>query len=210
MEATFCAAYLLVAFIIGILTLARSGAAKASRLFGIMILVLAGGDAFHLLPRISGALSGVRNITALGFGTMVTSFTMTAFYVLMFYFIALAASVKNYPVWRNVVLIVAAIRVVLLCFPQNNWLAADSPVSWGIYRNIPFIVLGAADAALLFKYFRKDRFLKFAWAAVVLSFVFYMPAALSIKSMAGMFMILKTLCYIWLMIAGLRHATRNK
>jgi hypothetical protein len=135
---------------------------------------------------------------------------MTAFYVLLFYFITLAASVKNYIVWRNVVVILAAVRVVLLCFPQNNWLVADSSVSWGIYRNIPFIAMGAVDAALLVTYFRKDRFLKFAWAAVVLSFAFYMPAALSIKSMAGMFMILKTLCYIWLMTAGLRHASRNK
>ena len=24
--------------------------------------------------------------------------------------------------------------------PQNAWLSADAPLSWGIYRNIPFAV----------------------------------------------------------------------
>jgi hypothetical protein len=208
MEAAFCAVYLVVASIIGMVILVKGRGAKASRLFGVMTLVLAGGDAFHLLPRITGALSGVPDAAALGFGMLVTSFTMTVFYVLLFYFITTLVSIKNHTLWRTIVIILAVVRIALLCFPQNEWLSADAPVSWGIYRNIPFVVLGAADTVLLFRYLREDRFFRSAWLAVALSFAFYIPVVLFAKILpaAGMFMMPKTVCYVWLMILGHRYA----
>ena len=36
----------------------------------------------------------------------------------------------------------AAARAALCLFPQNEWLSADAPLSWAIWRNIPFALLG--------------------------------------------------------------------
>ena len=41
--------------------------------------------------------------------------------------------------------LLSAVRVVLCMMPQNQWLSAASPLSWGIYRNIPFALLGLLD-----------------------------------------------------------------
>ena len=34
---------------------------------------------------------------------------------------------------------------------QNNWLATDAPLSWGIYRNIPFALMGLIIIVLFYK-----------------------------------------------------------
>ena len=36
----------------------------------------------------------------------------------------------------------SAARIVLCMMPQNDWLSASAPLSWGIWRNIPFALLG--------------------------------------------------------------------
>ena len=46
-------------------------------------------------------------------------------------------------------LLLAGLRVLLCMMPQNQWLSADAPLSWGIYRNIPFALLGLLWTALL-------------------------------------------------------------
>ena len=35
--------------------------------------------------------------------------------------------------------------------PQNQWLSADAPLSWGIYRNIPFALLGLVVIVLFYR-----------------------------------------------------------
>ena len=52
-----------------------------------MAVVLGAGDAFHLVPRaIALCTTGLENYTAaLGIGKLVTSVTMTLFYVLLYY-----------------------------------------------------------------------------------------------------------------------------
>ena len=52
-----------------------------------MAVVLGCGDAFHLIPRaIALCTTGLENYTvALGIGKMITSVTMTLFYVLLYY-----------------------------------------------------------------------------------------------------------------------------
>ena len=56
MELLFDAAYLITAMTIGIL-LVRKGGTRFFRMFGIMAIVLASGDAFHLVPRVIALLT---------------------------------------------------------------------------------------------------------------------------------------------------------
>ena len=57
-------------------------------LAAIMALILVGGDAFHLIPRIRVILTQdeLRFRKYLGFGKMITSITMTLFYVFLWLF----------------------------------------------------------------------------------------------------------------------------
>lgn len=43
------------------------------------------------------------------------------------------------------------LRVVLCLMPQNLWTSAEAPLSWGIYRNIPFAILGAVIVILFYR-----------------------------------------------------------
>lgn len=56
-------------------------------LYGIMAVLLGFGDAFHLVPRaVALCTTGLEQYTAaLGIGKLITSVTMTLFYVLLYY-----------------------------------------------------------------------------------------------------------------------------
>ncbi|MBD5444586.1 MAG: hypothetical protein HDR29_03440, partial [Lachnospiraceae bacterium] len=51
-EAVFCIAYLVFDLIAAIVFLLNAGGSQVLNLFGVLTLVLGGGDAFHLVPRI--------------------------------------------------------------------------------------------------------------------------------------------------------------
>lgn len=177
MEAVFCAAYLLVtgALAAGMITSAKTN--KQRFRFGLLTLVLVGGDAFHLVPRIVGAVTGTTDelTAALGFGTLVTSATMTVFYVLLWEFWGKQTG-KRHGTASIIMYVAAACRVALCLFPQNDWFSANAPVSWGIYRNVPFVILGGIVVWRLFKDRGADKHFKWAWLAVTLSFFFTCPS----------------------------------
>ena len=41
--------------------------------------------------------------------------------------------------------------MILCIMPQNGWLSATAPLSWGIYRNIPFALLGLLMIVLFYQ-----------------------------------------------------------
>ena len=86
-ETAFDVVYLVSVIIIGILMVKKSKGDKQYLLFGLMAIVLGSGDAFHLVPRaIALCTTGLSSYrTALGIGKMITSITMTFFYVLLYY-----------------------------------------------------------------------------------------------------------------------------
>ena len=86
MELLFDAAYLITAMTIGIL-LVRKGGMRFFRMFGIMAIVLASGEAFHLVPRVIALLTtGLEaNAFRLGPGKLITSITMTGFYLILYF-----------------------------------------------------------------------------------------------------------------------------
>ena len=211
MEPIFEIAYLICVITLGILVLKRAGGRLQYKLFGAMAIILGCGDAFHLVPRIYAAWTdGIENhAAALGFGTAVTSVTMTVFYVMLYHVWQLRYNKKSGGL-TVAVYILAIARVALCLFPQNDWLSADAPLSWGIYRNIPFVILGILTIVLFFREAKRtgDKVFRFMWLAIILSFAFYIPVVLFTDSIPalGMLMIPKTCAYVWIVWMGLKAA----
>ena len=82
-ESIFDIIYLLFAVASGIIILLRRRDLPG-RLMGSAALILGGGDAFHLVPRVLNYFFDGNFTVWLGFGKLVTSLTMTAFYVMLF------------------------------------------------------------------------------------------------------------------------------
>ena len=85
-ETLFDIVYLVTVITLGILMIRSSRGEKQYLLYGVMAVTLGCGDAFHLVPRaIALCTTGLENYTAaLGIGKLVTSVTMTLFYVLLY------------------------------------------------------------------------------------------------------------------------------
>ncbi len=196
-ESTFDILYLLFAVICGIMILRRAKG-RTGRLMGAAALTLGLGDAFHLVPRVLNYFVDADFTAALGVGKLVTSVTMTVFYVLMYYIWLGAFDNPEKKALSATVWALAAVRVALCLFPQNRWLENDSGVTWGIIRNVPFVLLGIVIVALYFMTRSKNRRFRFVWLLVTLSFLFYIPVAVAagIVPVLGMLMLPKTVCYI--------------
>lgn len=204
-ETVFDVLYLCTVITLGVLMLRRA-TEKQFRLFGAMAVVLGCGDAFHLVPR-AWALctTGLEaHAAALGVGKLVTSVTMTVFYVLLYYVWRERYRIRDRRGLTGAVWALALVRVALCLFPQNDWLSYRQPLSWGIARNLPFAVLGVLIIVLFFRAARADRQLRFLWLAVTLSFGFYLPVVLFAErwTPVGMLMIPKTLAYVWMVCMG--------
>lgn len=106
----------------------------------------------------------------------------------------------------SAVYLLSALRIILCMMPQNEWLSADAPLSWGIYRNIPFALLGLLIIALFYRSAKQhnDRAFCWMWLTIVLSFAFYIPVVLWADTipMIGMLMIPKTCAYVWTVLIG--------
>lgn len=205
-ESIFDVCYLSFAVVSGILLLSRSGGRKEIRLYGLMTLLLGCGDAFHLVPRVLNYWFSGDYTAALGIGKLITSVTMTAFYLLLEY-----ARRERYHVnGEKPVLIgvwaLSLCRGALCCFPQNEWTSAAPPLLWGIVRNIPFTVLGALTVVLWLCSAGRGRIFKRMWLAAALSFLFYIPVVLFAQAvpLIGMLMLPKTCMYIWMIVMFLK------
>ncbi|GAA0797503.1 hypothetical protein GCM10008910_20260 [Faecalicatena orotica] len=208
METLFDAVYLVTVITVGILMIRKSAGRKQYLLFGIMAVTLGAGDAFHLVPRAYAlCTAGLEHYTAaLGVGKLITSVTMTVFYILLYYVWRLRYHVKDQKEVTVAVFLLSAVRIILCLFPQNKWTSADAPLSWGIYRNIPFALLGILVIVLFYKAAKEqhDHAFRFMWLTIVLSFAFYIPVVLFADTIPalGMLMIPKTCAYVWTVLIG--------
>ena len=115
-ESTFDILYLLFAVVIGCLII-RKSRNRTQKLMGISAVVLGCGDAFHLVPRVINYFSQSDLSAALGIGKLVTSITMTVFYLLLYY-VWLGAYEENEN--RNTTICVwllTAVRIILCLLP---------------------------------------------------------------------------------------------
>ena len=181
-ETLFDAVYLTSVIAIGVTMIVKSRGNKEYWLFGIMAVVLGAGDAFHLVPRaLALCTTGLENfIVPLGIGKFITSITMTIFYIILYYVWRVRYKVNGQNGITAAVYLLSALRIALCFFPQNAWLSANAPLSWGIYRNIPFALLGLLIIVLFYRSARqaKDRAFRNMWLTIVLSFGFYIPVVL--------------------------------
>lgn len=214
-ETLFDIVYLITVITLGIKMIKNHNGQKQYLLFGIMAVTLGCGDAFHLVPRaVALCTTGLADYTtALGIGKMITSVTMTVFYVLLYYVWRVRYQISGKKNLTIVVWVFSILRVLLCFMPQNAWTSANPPLSWGIYRNIPFALLGLLIIVLFYKSAKeqKDHAFRWLWLTVVLSFACYIPVVLFADTipLLGMLMIPKTCAYVWTVVIGYEAMKEN-
>lgn len=215
METLFDLVYLTTVTVTGFWMLKKAKGNNQYILFGFMAVILGFGDAFHLVPRAYGLLTiGLEaNATALGVGKLITSITMTLFYVMLYHIYLIRYEKKNQRTLTSIVYLLAAFRISLCLFPQNDWLNYNQPLDWAIYRNIPFALLGVLMIILFYTEAKKkkDTDFKYMWLAITLSFLLYAPVVLFTDQypVLGVLMIPKTLAYVWVVFMGVKGLKRN-
>lgn len=136
----------------------------------------------------------------------ITSVTMTIFYVLLYYVWRQRYKIQDQGSLTVAVYGLAGVRIMLCMMPKNQWLSAEAPLSWGIYRNIPFALLGLLVIVLFYRSAKdhEDKAFRWMWLTIVLSFGFYIPVVLWADTvpMIGMLMIPKTCAYVWTVLIG--------
>lgn len=215
-ESIFDALYLAFAISIGIFLLAKGEKGSLVRKFGVMAIILGGGDAFHLVPRaVSLWTTGLEaNAAALGVGKLITSITMTLFYLILYYIWRERYQVQGRKGLTVTMWALTIARIALCAFPQNQWLSYQQPLLWGILRNIPFAIMGILLIVLFAQEAKRanDRVFRNMWLAITLSFLFYIPVVLFAEKipLIGMLMIPKTLAYVWVVVMGLNLYRQTK
>jgi len=98
------------------------------------------------------------------------------------------------------------IRIALCLLPHNEWLSNNSPLLWGILRNIPFAILGLIIVILYFRNRKGDSCFRFIWLYVALSFLFYIPVVVGADTvpLLGALMLPKTICYVLILLTFLK------
>ncbi len=181
--------------------------------FALLALGDTGHVGFRVLAYAKGGLEGStitlfgRELGLVGMGALATAITVTFFYVLVLF------------MWRDrfgkplgwfgtVLLAAAAIRLVLMLLPQNEWSSVVPPEPWGIIRNIPLIVQGVGVMFLILRDARASGDRTFTWIGMMIlaSYIFYTPVILWVQQtpMLGMLMIPKTLAYVAIAWIGYR------
>ncbi|MCI9305974.1 MAG: hypothetical protein HFI28_05780 [Lachnospiraceae bacterium] len=206
-ETIFDVLYLGFAITAGLIMLIKGNQPLVKK-FGLMAVLLGAGDSFHLVPR-SYALwtAGLEaNAAALGIGKLITSVTMTIFYLILFYIWRERYKIKDGKKLTVTMWTLAVLRVALCMLPQNQWLAYRQPLLFGVLRNIPFAIIGVIIIVIFAHEAKKaeDAIFRFMPLAVALSFGFYLPVVLfsGIVPIVGVLMIPKTMAYVWIIFMG--------
>ena len=218
MESAFYYIYLLFIIGTGIYLVAKRRDKICYLFFGLACVILGFGDAYHLIPRSVGLFTGTLDNPSeqlamyLGLGKLETSLTMTAFYLLLYYFIYMRIAKKRNLALDIVVYVLCLSRVVLCLLPQNDWPSNSSNLTMGIIRNIPFTILGIIVIVLSYLHLRKEKAFKLLFLFIILSFGFYLPVVLfaGTYSWVGMLMLPKTICYMIIAIMAIRDLKMTK
>ena len=208
-ETIFDILYLSFALVAGLTMLIR-GKDPLVKKAGLMAALLGAGDSFHLVPRAYALwTTGLEaNAAALGIGKLITSITMTIFYLLLYYIWRDRYHITGRGRLTAAVWGLAALRVALCLLPQNQWLSYRQPLLFGVLRNIPFAAMGLIIIVIYARESRRanDRVFRFMPLAVALSFGFYLPVVLfsGVAPMVGILMIPKTMAYVWIVLMAWR------
>lgn len=213
-ESSFDILYLLFAITTGFIVLIKRKD-SIGRLMGLAVLILGCGDAFHLVPRVLNYFLDYDFTAWLGVGKLITSITMTIFYLLLFFL-----HTKLY-IWENekeqkqvmvALFIMVGMRISICLLPGNRWLQGGSSVGWGLLRNVSFVAIGILMVVLFYQRRNENENFKRMWIYITLSFLFYIPVAVfaSLLPMLGMLMLPKTVCYILMLVIFLKESKNKK
>lgn len=205
-ESIFDILYLGIVIALGIRLLFEKN--KEAKLFGVMAMLLGIGDSFHLIPRVISHLSpgGFKaHAAALSWGQFITSITMTVFYVLYYIYYKNQSGDKS-KVKDGLIYSLAIARILLVLMPQNNWGHVPGNYIFGIYRNIPFLLMGILLIYWSFKN-RNIKALKNMDILIALSFIFYIPVVLFSQKypVVGALMMPKTVAYLLIVYSGYKY-----
>lgn len=174
-ESIFTLSYLIFAYTAGVLFLISAfkdqgiqGQRAYYLILALLCWILAMGDSFHLIPRtIENVRGSLKNrYSVLGLGNLVSSITMTVFYVLLYFPVRfripnfiMVSHHMTFTIYRygNVILailiILAIVRIVLCLLPFNNWFKEEGSFKWAIIRNIPFLLMGILIVSFICYYY---------------------------------------------------------
>jgi hypothetical protein len=225
-EIIFNLAYLMVVWGLVIAMLRRRtyipvSERRLTRLFIWAFTLLALGDTghvgFRVLAYALGGLETTLNIAGVeiglvGLGALSTGITVTLFYILML-MIWHERFRTPYGWFGYLLFIVSSIRLFLMIFPQNQWNSIEPPMPWGIYRNVPLIILGIGVAYLMIRdsIAIKDRTFTWIGGLILISYAMYIPVILFVGGVPviGMLMIPKTLAYVMIGIIAYKDLFRE-
>ena len=204
-EIIFDILYLSFAIGAGIYMSVKADGFIVARLYGAMVLTLGIGDSFHLIPRIIAQATGDfgKYAKALGAGKLITSITMTGFYIFLSTIGYYITDQDISPKVLAAVWIIGLVRLAACAFPQNEWFTPGGGWKWGIYRNIPFAIMGVV---VMVQYFMTATgAFSLMWLAILISFACYLPVVIWADKhpKVGMLMMPKTCAYIWMIVMGL-------
>jgi hypothetical protein len=178
--------------------------------------LLALGDTGHVGFRVwaygLGDLEATTTLAGLemglvGLGALATAVTVTFFYVLMLV-IWQRRFEKRYGWFGMLLFAAAAVRLLLMVFPANEWNSTTPPQPWSLYRNLPLMVQGLGVAYLILRDARATQDRTFSWIGVMIliSYAFYIPVILFVQQapLIGMLMIPKTLAYVGIALIAYR------
>lgn len=183
--------------------------------------LLAVGDTAHLTLRAISLTRGPgrgyvtwrgRRAGLIGLGEMATSITITLFYVLSLD----AWRLRFHRTWdrfTGALLGLSVVRLLMLAMPFNNWDRDETPAGWGVDRNIPLLMVGASEIAVMRRDSRRtgDRTFGALADAMAASFACYVPVVLFARRIPqlGLLMIPKTLAYLYMALRVYRDLYRG-
>ena len=164
--------------------------------FGLLAL----GDTGHVGFRVIGYTLGNINTTVnlfgnpvllVGVGALATAITVTFFYGVIV--MVWRERFNGKLGWFELLLFAfAALRLVILVLPQNQWNNTNEPYLWSIIRNIPLVLQGLGMAYLILRDTIRKHDRTFIWIAVMIlvSFACYAPVILFVRQvpLIGMLM----------------------
>ena len=141
---------------------------------------------------------------------MISSITMTVFYILLYYACELIKPETNtntMEIMYYLLLAFALVRIICCLFKQNNWFKKEGNQKWGIIRNVPFIFVGIIAVYGCIAVGQIGMAI-----AIIISFGCYLPVVFWAKNnpMIGMLMMPKTCMYVWAVVMGYRTYLKEK
>lgn len=175
----------------------------AQFLSGVMTLVMVIAECFFIFPRVAiiWHKRTVEKAINMGKGRQINSILFTFVFILLWN-VAILLLHPYFPNWVLILFYSLCLSRIILClFPQNRWKSIRPPLSWTIIRNIPYFITGLMICYVFFWGRNKIPAIQFAWLALLLSLIFWVPRILLFRNKAveGILIIPRALCFLWIL-----------